>query len=263
MGIYPDTPAETAALISRFHLASFNAKIQISQELTNAGKRDLLRYLLDREPDRTVREQLNRYVPRFVSAVATEASAGDAATAAAPAAGDQIRRMLAKRQFDAAERLLRDAGTPLLRDYAAFLLAQNKLPAEIAKLRAQLKPGDAAGQRKLAWLLRASGDLNGAIAAAKAGGDRAMATSLLIESCDWKELAKTDAQIPVAVLAGLPTGADRLARIIVLRHLAGDKAGCDAAVAAAIGAVKTKKLDTESLIKPLVLARESMCASRC
>ena len=261
MGIYPDTPAETAELIARFHLGSFNTKIQIAQELTNSGKHDLLRYLLDREPDRLVRDQLNRYVPRYVSTMATATPAGVAGPAVPPNAGDQVRSMLARRQVDAAEQLLRDVGAPaervggrLLRDYAALLLARNKLPAEIAKLGAQIKPGDAAGQRKLAWLLRVNGNLPSAIVAAKAGGDNALATSLLIESCDWKELAKTDAQIPVATLAGLPTGAGRLARIIALRHLAGDKAGCDAAVAAAIEAVKAKKLDTQSLIKPLVLS---------
>ena len=222
--------------------------------MTNTGKHDLLRYLLDREPDRLVRDQLNRYVPRYVSAAAAATPAGVAGLAALPNAGDQVRSMLARRQGAAAEQLLRDAaGGPLLRDYAALLLARNKLPAEVAKLRGQVKPGDAAGQRKLAWLLRVNGNLPSAIAAAKAGGDNALATSLVIESCDWKELAKTDAQIPVATLAGLPTGVGRLARIIVLRHLAGDKAGCEAAVAAAIEAVKSKKLDTQSLIKPLVL----------
>ena len=40
------------------------------------------------------------------------------------------------RDFDAAEQMLREATEePLLRDYAALLLARNKLDAEIARVR--------------------------------------------------------------------------------------------------------------------------------
>ncbi len=81
-----------------------------------------------------------------------------------------------------------------------------------------------------------------------------MRDTLLVETCDWKELAKIDARIPIATLAGLPTGPGRVARVIAFRHLAGDRAACDAAVAATIEAVKAKKLDPQLLIRPLVLS---------
>jgi tetratricopeptide (TPR) repeat protein len=251
LGIYPDTPPETAELITRFNLGSFGAKLQIVQELRNAGKRDLLRRLLEREPDRQVREQLVRYLPMFGRASATTATE----TQAEPDAGDQARTMVARRDFDAAERLLRDAaGLPLLRDYAALLLARNKLPAEIAKLRGRAKPGDSAAQRRLCWYLRVNGDLPGAIAAARSQGDRAMRDALLMDSCDWKQLAKGDSQVPIGTLAGLPTGPGRVARVIAFRYLAGDRAACEAAIAAAVAAVKTNKLDPQFLIGPLVLS---------
>jgi hypothetical protein len=262
LGIYPDTPPETAALISRFHLGNLYVKEQIAQQLSSSGKRDLLRKLIDLEPNRSMRDQLRR---RFSSTqsgagliVESSDPFGTAPAAKAPDVGAEARQRLAERNVAGAERLLRDSSDgSALRDYAALLLVQNKLAAEIAQLRGKLKPLDFAGQRKLAWLLRANGDLPAAIAAARAAKDHALLESLLAEACDWKELAKIDAQADVAGLASSSGGGSRLARIIVVRHLAGDKAGCDAAIAAAAKAVKAnarEPLDSRALLGPLVVS---------
>ena len=106
-----------------------------------------------------------------------------------------VRVRLARRDFDGAERLLRDASNDeSVRDYAALLLSQNKLDAAIAQLRVNLKPADEAGQRRLAWMLRAKGDLAGALAAARLVKDNELVKDLLAEMADWKELAKIDAK---------------------------------------------------------------------
>ena len=93
-----------------------------------------------------------------------------------------------------------------MRDDAALLMSRSKLDAGIAQLRATLKPGDAPEQRRLVWMLRAKGDLAGAVAAARLVKDDELRDDLLSEMADWKQLAKIDAKADVDALAARQDG---------------------------------------------------------
>ncbi len=210
VGIYADTPEEIVLLIGRVRMGNPNMRQFSVQRLKELGKTDLLRRLIAKETDPNVRDQLNQFLNGPAAPIYQRSSirtrvrpvprAPDAAeTAAASAAPSGTIAT-----FDGAERLLRDAGSDdSVRDYAALLLSRNKLDAAITQLRANLKATDAAGQRRLAWMLRAKGDLAGAVAAAKLVNDNGLVEDLLAEMADWKELAKIDAKADVdAVVAG-------------------------------------------------------------
>ena len=191
-----------------------------------------------------MREQLNQVLANSVAAY-VPGSVGVSGEAMTSQLALAVRVRLARRDFAGGERLLRDASNDeSVRDYAALLLSQsqNKLDAAIAQLRVNLKPADEAGQRRLAWMLRAKGDLAGALAAAKLVKDNDLVKDLLAEMADWKELAKIDAKADVDALAArqvLAAGQDeaqKLARIMVVRRLAGQKQACDLAAAAVVAA---------------------------
>ena len=81
----------------------------------------------------------------------------------------------------------------------------------------------------------------GALAAAKLANDNELVEDLLAEMGDWKELAKIYAKVDVEALAASPNGGQKLARIMVFRHLAGEKQACDLAAAAALKAWKQRQ----------------------
>ena len=140
-----------------------------------------------------------------------------------------------------------------MRDYAALLLGRNTLDAEIKRSRAGLKATDVSGQRRLAWLLRASGDLTGAVAAAKLTGDNGLVADLLTELPDWKELAGLEAKADLDVLAARQDGGRGLARLIAFRHLAGEEQACDLAAAAAMKLLKQQQFRYTYLVNAMVL----------
>ena len=167
----------------------------------------------------------------------------------------KARDRLAQRDFDGAEKLLGAATNDVsLRDYAALLLSQGKLDAAIAQLRVNLKRPDEAAQRRLAWMLRAKGDLAGALAAARLVKDQELVADLLAEMGEWKELAKLDAKADVEALADSPDGAPKLARIVIFRHLAGEKQACGLAAAAALKAWKQQQFQDRNLLGALALS---------
>ena len=55
LGIYPDTPRELVAQITNFRIGTLALKQQIAQELLNAGRGELLRKLIELEPNRRAR----------------------------------------------------------------------------------------------------------------------------------------------------------------------------------------------------------------
>ncbi|MGA2255921.1 MAG: hypothetical protein ABSG53_14840 [Thermoguttaceae bacterium] len=252
LGIYADTPTELVSLIGQFHMGNLAIKQNMIQNLKQKGKTDLLQRLIARETNPSVREQLNQFLtnsgPRHVpgGTVSAEAVASELAMS--------VRARLARRDFDGAERLLRDATSDeSVRDYAALLLSRNKLDAAIAQLRVNLKSTDEAGQRRLVWMLRAKGDLAGALAAAKLVKDNELIKDLLAEMADWKELAKIDAKADVDALAASQGATRELARVMVFRHLAGKKKACDLAVAAALKVLKEQQFRDSHLLGALIL----------
>ena len=255
LGIYADTPAQTANWIKRYHLGNFIIKQQVIGDVLNNKQFDLARRLIAAEPNRQLREQLNNLLvmPRQRRAPPEDDDpfAPGGPVPNPPDIGAEARRKLAGRDFDAAEQMLREATEgPLLRDYAALLLARNKLDAEIARVRGKALPGIVSARRKLLWLLHVKGDMPAMIALAKEAKDDALLEKLLTESGDWKGLAKMRG-VPATPAAGNIDAAG-LARSIVIQHLAGDKPRCDALVATALEAVKQKKLEPAALLKPLV-----------
>ena len=60
LGIFPDTPAEIVATITRFRWGNYFLKQQIAQQLRQAGKTDLLRQLIEKEPNRQLRQHLSQ-----------------------------------------------------------------------------------------------------------------------------------------------------------------------------------------------------------
>ena len=152
LGIYPDTPPQIASQIKTFHLGNFYIKQRVAQELLASGKTDLLRRLIDAEPNSRNRDQLSRmFLPQVGSrAAGVPSSYAPGVLGFAPRdVGLEARDKLARRDFDAAEQLLHDSTEDsAVRDYAALLLARGKLDAAIAQLRAK-RPRQAQGWQRV------------------------------------------------------------------------------------------------------------------
>jgi tetratricopeptide (TPR) repeat protein len=254
LGIYPDTPRETVVQITNFRSGSLLMKRNIAQQLLNAGKRDLVERLIEMEPSRQMRDQLSRV---FSPTLGIDSSIPSTPGAATPAdIGLAVRSRLAQRSFLSAERLLRNltGDDGMMRDYAALLLSRGKLDAEITKVRAKVGgPGDQGAQRQLAWMLRAKGDLVGAVAAAKASKDDGLLGSLRAELGDWKELAKRDVILEANNSAEPSIQSRKLAREITFTYLAGEKVACNEAVARAVALVKQQSTADRRLLDALLL----------
>jgi tetratricopeptide (TPR) repeat protein len=257
VGIYPDTPAETVGLIIRFRTGSIRMKQTIARSLQTDGKADLLRRLIAKETPYN-RDQLNQYLtsnsfrsdgPYYGRGRVRRAAVDPAALALS------ARQSIAQGEFDNAERiLLRGVSNDFTaRDYAALLLSRGKLDAAVAQLRVNLQNTDEVVQRQLAWMLRAKGDLAGAVAAAKLAKDVGFTQELQAEMADWKELAKVGAKTDVDALASSPDGSAELARILAFRHLAGEKQASDLASAAAVKVLKQGPGRDRRLLSALLL----------
>jgi len=253
LGIYADTPAETVSIIGQFQMGNFAIKQQMIANLKQKGKTDLVRRLIAAETSPAVREQLNQVVANTGRVYSPRRAAVSAETLVARLV-QTARNRIANGEFDQAERLLSDAASDdSVRNYAAFLLSRKKLDAAIAQLRVNLKATDDARQRRLAWMLRAKGDLAGAVAAAKLVKDDELVKDLLAEMADWKELAKIDAKADLEAVAADQNGAQKLARIVTIRHLAGEKQACDQAAAVALKVLKQRQFRDRQLLGALVL----------
>jgi tetratricopeptide (TPR) repeat protein len=260
LGIAPGTPAETVAIIVRFHTSNYQGKLNLAQRLRTDGKVDLALQLIAKERNPSVREQLtNDFSETGYARESLIRSRGLRRMADPAQVALMTRNMLAQGDADRAERYLAsmlsgEGKDILLRDYAALLLSRGKLDAAIAQLRVNLKPADEDLQRRLAWMLRAKGDLAGAVAAAKLVNDNALVEDLQVELADWKDLAKIDAKTDADALANMPGGTEKLARIIAFRNLAGETKACDLAVAAAVRALEGAERRDRTLIGALILS---------
>ena len=250
------------ALIGRFRMGNFQMKQVAGQGLKEKGQTDILRRLIAKESDPNVRQQLTQILLPTAGASDSNDPFAVPGSGRRPGGGAdpsalalKARNLLAERDFEGAEKLLATATSDAsVRDYAALLLSENKLDAAITKLQANLKPADQATQRRLAWMLRAKGDLAGALAAAKLTKDNGLVADLLAEMADWKELAKIDAKADVDALATSEEGAAKLARIMMFRHLAGEKQACDAAAAAAVKLWTQQEFHEGNLLGALALS---------
>lgn len=170
-GIYPDTPDEVVALVNKYEAAALADKKPIVRKLLAAGPHGC-RALLKQfrlEKDDLVRKEI---------AVAVF----DDLPRAAPALAEfndlwAIEDLLAL----AVLADVRLGGPP----FAAFHLLAGSLPRQIARLERQPSRRE---HELLAYLHRANGELDRAIAAAKKAQHSDLVAALLFEKGDWKAL---------------------------------------------------------------------------
>lgn len=179
LGIRPETPADIAALIDQFRFGSSSQlKRQALIDLQAKGHWRAILTLLRGETDVPTRKAL--------------------ATAIAGEASKLIRPLVERDELDEAEEVLElvslsDAGISQL---TAFLLETDRLPAALAKAQqAAAGGGDDEAWTRLAYLLRAQGDLPAAIEAAQQTGDLFLKANLYAEAERWEEAGKIAAEL--------------------------------------------------------------------
>jgi tetratricopeptide (TPR) repeat protein len=217
LGIYPDTPAALVDLIHKYQAADANQRDGLVAEFCKQGKAGLaaVRKLAALEENADVRKTLlERVAQESFRAAGLMLADGDAA-----GAEEVLTASLDPAQHAA------------LRNYAAFHLLRGTLDAKVRDLRAQVERSpDRKNTAVLTYLYRANGDLPSARWAAERSGDAVLLENVVEELGDWP-----------ALVAGLkdPPGqatAELTATRAAYRRLAGDQAGCDAALETITGA---------------------------
>lgn len=211
-GLSPDTPPQLAQLIDQFRYGNEAAQREVLKRLTDSGRVELAVRLIRSDPDSDSRERLTGWL------------VGDV--------GKNARQLILEGNLPLARQMLEIAAQsePGYRDFAAFLLLQGELDAEIASRSERLERQPAAQEAQLlGYLFRAKGDLRAAL---RLFDDQAeepsAARGVLAELGDWKELAQR--------LDGLPNRGDdpfdhrdddnleRLAMAAAVYQLAGNDA---------------------------------------
>lgn len=184
-GIYPDTPTDLAAIILRFRDGDEKGKRVALEQLRSKGHiRTLLKLLqtdLPEELRNTLTQQYLRDVEKIVPTLIVQ--------------GDTKK----------AEELLELAAIEptAMRHFATYLLLTGKLEEKIEQVRASIAAApDATQQRFLVYLLRAKGDLGGALEPARAVD---LDQEILYEMGDWRALARLS-EIPKFPDAPMPAG---------------------------------------------------------
>ncbi len=173
LGIRPDTPPELLALVDQFRYApDANQRRQALNELQAKGHWQTVLTLIRGEKNPQERRNL--------------------ATALGAEAGKIVSSLVDKGELSVAEEVLEliassEAGVPQL---LAFLALTDRLDQRIsaARERAAEQSSDEHWTR-LAYLLRAKGDLSGAIEAASNSSDLLLRTNLLAEGRRWSQAA--------------------------------------------------------------------------
>src|SRR5262245_30624291 len=173
LGIRPDTPAEVLALVDQFrYAADANQRRQALNELQTKGHWQTVLTLIRGEQNPQERRNLS--------------------TAIAAEAGKIVSSLVDKGELSQAEEALEvvatsEAGVPQL---TALLILTDRLDKHIATARDRVaeQPSDEHWTR-LAYLLRAKGDISGAIEAASKTSDLLLRTNLLAEGHRWGQAA--------------------------------------------------------------------------
>ncbi len=170
-GIYPDTPVDVVRLINQYRLGDKNIKHAALRQLQSRGDTRTLLVLLKVEPD----EELRRQLQRQFFANPTEI----------------VWQLLLDGDRAQAEEVLVVAATGFegMRHYAAYLFLAGGIDEKVAQLR-DLKAAEENSTHKtlLVHLLRAKGDLRGALALADEMGDEMLTRGLAFELGDWRRL---------------------------------------------------------------------------
>ena len=218
-GIFPDTPKDVTDLAERYQEVEGSEKHTILTELSRKGGYGyvVLAKLAEEEQD--------LWLAGLIRQILVAESAALPQTAAL---------LLQREDHAAAERLLAtgaEAGNEIaIRAYAALLRDEGKLAVKSAELQARLDRGEAEGvnlARELAFLYRAAGDLDRAIAVAEKSGEAALVQTLALERHDWKKLAASFAVEPTTPA----TEMRRLTLLASTQRLSGDSAAFEKTIA--------------------------------
>ncbi len=184
-GLLPDTPPQLVQLIEQFRYGNDAARREVLRRLTESGRIELAVQLIRSDPEPATRERLLNWMVSDI--------------------GQGVRQLILDGKLPVARQFLElaaqnEAGC---RDLAAYLLLQNELSQEIAQRKQRLRQEpDAAEARLLGYLLRAGGDLRGALEVFDGPADDASAArGVLAELGDWKELAHRLDELPGATVA--------------------------------------------------------------
>ena len=173
-GIYPDTPEEVVLLIERFRQGNPDSKLAAVRELMDMAAVPTLLKLLQTVSDETLRQQLTNGLVRDIDKLAGA--------------------MFIVGQWDKAEQFLEigAVGESGMRNYAAYFLLRGGLDDKIEELQERVaRAPTAPDAQRLAYLLRARGDLAEALAAAEKSDSAALLDGLLMELGQWQRLART------------------------------------------------------------------------
>ena len=171
-GIFADTPPELADQIKRFHRSEFDTRVGVLRELIVGGGIATAAALVRGEPNPQLRSTMIRQLAEDIRG---------------PMVG-----LIRQGRIDQVELLLEAGGTGQeagMLALAAFYAVTGKLDARIDSARADFdKQPTASSSRLLIHLLRARGDLDGAIDVARRGDDKRLVRALLLDAGRWSEL---------------------------------------------------------------------------
>jgi tetratricopeptide (TPR) repeat protein len=183
-GIFPDTPADVAALVERYQSGDAAAKQEIAKQLLAKGQPGcaLLARFCWAEGDAAGRKSLVHLAALEIPKVAPGLIAeGHAAT---------LEELLEAIAFDVPELNTRSQHEMALRHYAVCLLLRGTLEEKLVDLRGRAdKPGGELEAEILYYLLRAKGDLAAARKVAERAGKPELIKSVLFLQRDWKAWA--------------------------------------------------------------------------
>ncbi|MCE9528385.1 MAG: hypothetical protein K8R36_20265 [Planctomycetales bacterium] len=210
-GITPETPADVAKMLETFRKGDITVKQSTLIKLKDKGETKTILQLLRVEKDPTFqriaselfRNELDRMLPGVV----------------------------AKRDYDQVEQLLAQSALQdsTMQRLAAFWVIRGKADDQAVKLRESLeKREDPVARRQLVWLLRAKGDLPGAVVAAEKLADKELTIGLALESRDWKTAARVEQEMLGPFDPPLP----ELTRLLTWQRLSGNQAEADKSAAA-------------------------------
>ncbi len=205
-GFYPDTPPEVSIMIMQFRLGDANVKRNVLRQLSSKGEASLLLRLLKTEENEGLREQLVQSVLGDLHKL--------------------VPQLLLTGEKDRAEQFLElaAAGSEGMRDYTAYLLVTGRLDRRIDEVRARLKTAESPGSaRLLAYMLRARGDLEGALAVAEKAGRDDLTIGLLREAGKWDRLARRQGQEAARRSVQLSKPVESLGYLAAYQRLAGDR----------------------------------------
>ncbi len=222
LGIYPDTPPAVVDLIGRFYYGDNDAKHAALDQLMGMGQLDTVLKLLQAEPNETLRRTLTKNLAKDLDTVG-----GGLFLAGNWSKAEQLLELGA----------IDDRG---MRNHAAYLLLRGKIDEAIDVRQRAAGSTDALQRRAAVYLLRARGDLPGALHSAEKLGDAELVESLLFELGDWQRLADIYDKKTRRADGSLAGNIVDLGFAAAYHRLAGNQQGLDAVADAIHGLAEAK-----------------------